>query len=203
MSKKWSKEDLLSVLESLLFVSDKPLKVSDFLTCLGESLKPSDVKDYLNVLKKECEKNHRGFMLREVAGGYQFVTKDENKEYIQYLKKTRPFRLSKPSLEVLAIIAYRQPCTRSEINRIRRTDSGHVLKTLLDRNLVSFAGQSTEPGKPMLYKTTKKFLEVYGLKSLKGLPSLEDIKNEFTVEDAEGEESMEFNLKSISESIDS
>ncbi len=194
---KWSKDDILSVLESLLLATDKPLKISDLLSCMGENFKSSDIQKTLESLSKEYQKKNRGIRLREVAGGYQLVTKDENKSFVQSLKKGRPFRLSKPSMEVLSIIAYQQPCTRQEISQIRRTESGHIVKTLMERNLITFAGQSEQPGRPMMYKTTKKFLEVYGLKNLKSLPSLEDIKNEFVPEDAA---SLNFNLSSISDS---
>jgi len=194
---KWSMDDFLSVIESLLLASDKPLKISDFLSCMGENFKSSDIQKALEHLSKEYQKKHRGIRLREVAGGYQMVTKDENKSFVQNMKKGRPFRLSRPSLEVLSIIAYQQPCTRQEVSQIRRTESGHILRTLLERSLIAFAGQSEQPGRPMMYKTTKKFLEVYGLKNLKSLPSLEDIKNEFAPEDAS---SMNFNLSSISDS---
>ena len=194
---KWSKEDIASVLESLLLAAGKPLKISDFLSCMGENFKSSDIQTALEILSKEYQKKHRGIRLRSAAGGYQLVTKDENKSFVQSLKKEKPFRLSKPSLEVLSIIAYQQPCTRQEISQIRRTESGHIVKTLLERNLIAFAGPSDQPGRPMTYKTTKKFLEVYGLKNLKSLPSLEDIKNEFAPEDAD---SLRFNLSSISDS---
>ncbi len=194
---KWSKDDIVSVLESLLLAADKPLKISDVLSCIGENFKSSDIQTALESLSKEYQKKQRGIRLRSAAGGWQLVTKDENKSFVQSLKKERPFRLSKPSLEVLSIIAYQQPCTRQEISRIRRTESGHIVKTLLERNLISFAGPSEQPGRPMTYKTTKKFLEVYGLENLKSLPSLEDIKNEFTPEDAS---SLRFNLSSISDS---
>ncbi len=199
--KKWSKDDIFSVLESLLFSSDKPLKISDFLSSMGENFKGAEIRDYLDQLSKTYQKKNRGIELREVAGGYQLVTKNENKVFVQCLKKRRPFQLSKPSLEVLSIIAYQQPCTRAEISQIRRTDSGHILRRLMDRNLVSFAGQSEQPGKPMMYKTTQKFLEVYGLKNLKGLPSLDDIKNEFLPEDSE-ENRVQFNLEALSENVD-
>ena len=190
---KWSKDDLLSVLESLLLCSEKPLKISDFLSCMGESLTAQEVKSHLEILAKRYDKKDRGILLRKVAGGFQLVTKDENKEFVQRLKKSQPFRLSKVSLEVLAIIAYQQPCTRAEVSQIRRTESGHVIRTLLERNLIMFAGQSDQTGRPMMYKTTKKFLEVYGLDNLKSLPSLEDIKNELRPQDE-----MEFNLNSVS-----
>ena len=199
MKKKWSKDDVFSVLESLLLAADRPLKISDFLSYMGEELSSKEMKEYLEQLSKTYHKKNRGIDLREAAGGWQMVTKDENKEYVQCLKKTRPFRLSKVSMEVLSIIAYKQPCTRSEINQIRRTDSGHILRTLIDRNLIGFAGQSDQPGKPMTYKTTKKFLEVYGLKNLKSLPSLEDIENEFIPEDSI-ENRIQFNLNNISDS---
>ncbi len=195
---KWSKDDILSVLESLLLCSDKPLKISDFLSCMGENLTAKEIKDHLEVLYKKYQKKEGGIQLRKVAGGFQLVTKDENKEFVQRLKKAQPFRLSKVSLEVLAIIAYQQPCTRAEISQIRRVESGHVVRTLLERNLIAFAGQSDQPGRPMMYKTTRKFLEVYGLDNLKSLPSLEEIKNEFNPQDGE----VRFNLDSVSDSID-
>ena len=196
--KKWNKDDVFSVLESLLLASDKPLKLSDLLSCMGEDIKLSEMKNYLNELKKTYHKKSRGMELREAAGGWQLVTKDENREYVQSLKKNRPFRLSKSSMEVLSIVAYKQPCTRQEINQIRRADSGHVLRSLMERNLIGFAGPGNQPGRPMTYKTTKKFLEVYGLKNLKSLPSVDDIKNEFIPEDADSSR-IEFNLDSTIE----
>ena len=193
--KHWSKDDIMSVLESLLLSSDKPLKMSDFLSCMGENLKAEDIKKSLTALQGMYEKKNRGMYLRQAAGGYRLATKDENKEFVQCLKKARPFRLSKASLEVLAIVAYQQPCTRAEIHQIRRMDSGHVLKKLMERNLIAFAGASSQPGRPMMYKTTSKFLEVYGLQNLKGLPSLEEIKDEFAPED---DKTLSFQLSSIS-----
>jgi len=199
--KKWAKEDLFSVLESLLFTAEKPIKVSDFLSVIGESCEPADIKKSLEELSQSYQKKDRGVELNEVAGGYQLVTKNENKDFIQRFKKQKPFHLTKASLEVLSIIAYQQPCTRSEINQIRRTDSGHILRKLMDRSLVAFAGQSDQPGKPMTYKTTQKFLEVYGLKNLKSLPSLEDIKNEFLPEDS-SDHKVNFNFQGLSHKVD-
>ena len=197
---KWSKDDMLSVLESLLLCSDKPLKIADFLSCMTESLTAEKVINHLEILAKKYQNKDRGIQLRKVAGGFQLVTKDENKAFVQRLKKAQPFRLSKVSLEVLAIIAYQQPCTRAEISQIRRVDSGHIVRVLLERNLITFAGQSDQPGRPMMYKTTKRFLEVYGLDNLKSLPSLEEIKNEFNPQD--GASKVQFNLDAVSESID-
>ena len=182
MKKKWTKDDILSVLESLLLAGGRPVKMAEILSCMGEGFKPHEIKEHLKALAKTYQKKDRGMKLREAAGGWQLITKDENREYVQYLKKTRPFRLSKASLEVLSIIAYKQPCTRAEIGQMRRADSGHILRTLMDRGLVQFAGASDQPGKPMTYKTTARFLEVYGLKNLKGLPSLDEIKDEFSPE---------------------
>ena len=165
---------------------------------MGEELKHSDIKEGICELSKTYQKKNRGIQLREVAGGYQLVTKDENKDFVQCLKKSRPFRLSSASLEVLSIVAYKQPCTRSEINHIRRMDSSHILRKLMDRNLIAFAGQSDQPGKPMTYKTTKKFLEIYGLKNLNNLPSLEEITQEFLPEDTKNNK-LQFSLSSIKE----
>ena len=199
--KKWAKKDILSIFESLFFTAEKPVKISDILSVMGEELKTEDVKKHLAELTTLYQKSERGVELKEVAGGYQLVTKDENKEFVGRFKKQKPFQLTKASLEVLSIVAYQQPCTRSEINQIRRTDSGHILRRLMDRDLIAFAGPSEQPGKPMTYKTTQKFLETYGLKNLKSLPSLEDIKNEFLPEDSV-ENAVHFNLQNISNKIE-
>lgn len=117
----------------------------------------------------------RGVSLEEVPGGFQLRTKMDNMEFLRRSVKGRPFKLSGPALEVLAIAAYKQPVTKAEIDEIRGVESGHLLRALMERNLMMFQGKSDLPGKPMLYGTTKKFLEIFSLRNLKELPTLSQI----------------------------
>jgi segregation and condensation protein B len=113
--------------------------------------------------------------LDEVSGGYQLRTKVDNAGWLRKLVKARPFRLSGPALEVLSIIAYKQPLVKSEVDDIRGVESGHLVRALIEKNLVKFAGKSELPGKPMLYATTKQFLELFGLRNIRELPTLSEI----------------------------
>jgi segregation and condensation protein B len=117
----------------------------------------------------------RGFELEEVNGGFQLRTKVDNMNYLKGMLKVKPFKLSGPALEVLSIVAYKQPMIKSEIDDIRGVESGHLLRALMEKRLVAFAGKSDLPGKPMTYETTRKFLEIFGLRNLKELPSLAEI----------------------------
>jgi segregation and condensation protein B len=123
----------------------------------------------------EYEERHGGFLLKEVAGGYQFRTSSEHTEWIKKLIQPRPPRLSKAALETLAIIAYKQPLIRSDIEHIRGVDCGGVIRVLLERNLVRVLGRKEIPGRPLIYATTKRFLEVFDLKDLKDLPTPKEI----------------------------
>lgn len=165
-----------AVIESLLFVADTPLSLERIQVTLGE-LSKKDLQRLLAELVEEYRKPERGITLVEVAEGYQFRTRPEHAEWIKRLKKTKPFSLSQPSMETLAIIAYKQPIVRQDVERIRGVDSGGVLRTLLDRKLIKILGKKDIPGKPLVYGTSKKFLEVFGLKDLSSLPTLKDIEN--------------------------
>jgi len=137
----------------------------------------SDIQEALDSLAKEYAENpSRGILLTEVAQGWQFRTRPENSLVIRGFYQPKPTKISKPSLETLAIVAYRQPITRVEIDAIRGVDSGGVLKTLLEKNLVRIVGKKDEPGKPMLYGTTQGFLELFQLKNLKDLPTLKEFR---------------------------
>jgi segregation and condensation protein B len=118
----------------------------------------------------------RGIALEEVAGGYQLRTPREHALYVRKLLAAKPPRLSRPLLETLAIVAYRQPITRPEIEQLRGVDSGGVLDTLLERRLIKIAGRKEAPGRPIVYATSTEFLEVFGLRDLDGLPDLEEFK---------------------------
>jgi segregation and condensation protein B len=134
-----------------------------------------DLQRMLGEMIEEYKTAPRGFTLIEVGGGYQFRTRTEYAEWVKKLKKIKPFALSQPSLETLAILAYKQPVLRTEIEKIRGVDSGGVLRTLLEKKLIKILGKKDVPGKPLVYGTSKRFLEMFGLKDLSGLPTLKDL----------------------------
>lgn len=171
------KEMLSSVLESILFAADRPVSLDRFKEVLGEegpSLK--EIQEQVELLKTRYLEPTFGFELREAQGGFQFVTKAQNAEYVRRFLETKPFRLGRSSLEVLAIIAYRQPITRAEIDAVRGIDSSHLLRTLIERGLVKMAGKAEVPGRPVQYGTTPKFLEVVGLNTISELPPLTELE---------------------------
>ncbi len=168
-------EELKNIIESLLFISDTPLSVERIKNTLPE-MEPSEIKTALDILVKEYETRAGGFTLCEVAGGFQFRTNPVYREWIARLVKPSQARLSKAALETLAIVAYRQPIMRTDIEHIRGVDSGGVLRILMERKLVRVLGRKEIPGRPLIYATTKEFLEVFGLKDLKDLPSLKEIE---------------------------
>jgi segregation and condensation protein B len=144
-------------------------------------------------LVEEYREAGRGFVLVEVAEGYQFRSRPEHAEWFRRLGRQRPFRFSRAALETLAIIAYRQPVTRPEIEYLRGVDSGGVLKTLLDKRLVRILGKREIPGRPLIYGTSREFLEFFGLRDLTGLPTLKEF-SELTAETlaaAEGADDVE------------
>ena len=181
---KLSVNDLQSIMESALFALSRPLSIRDLLQLFHtEKVSLSKIKEALLLLDEKYKASSCGIELKEVDGAYQLRTKEENKDYIRRLIKGRLFQLSAPALEVLVIIAYRQPCKKATIDGIRGVESGHLLKTLMEKNLICFGPKSSEPGRYMTYKTTPLFLEVFGLKSLKNLPSSDDIKDLLASED--------------------
>ena len=159
------------ILESLLFAADKPLPPQR----LGTLVRHRDSKLIRTLLGELAEEyRDRGIVLHEVAGGWQFRTASQNAGYVQALIGGRPVRLSRAQLETMAIVAYRQPITRPEIDDIRGVDSGGTLKVLLDRQLVRVLGKKEEPGRPLLYGTTKEFLAFFNLSDLRELPTLRE-----------------------------
>jgi len=169
-------KSLKLILEALLFSSDKPLTVKDFHSCLPDA-EVSDIKSSLKVLEHDYEVLDRSFTLKEVADGYQFRSRSEYGSYILRLLQTTPNRLSRPATETLAIIAYKQPVLRHEIERLRGVDVGGILKTLLEKDLINIMGRKELPGRPLIYGTTKRFLEVFDLKDISSLPKLKEIKD--------------------------
>ncbi|MCE3010393.1 MAG: SMC-Scp complex subunit ScpB [Proteobacteria bacterium] len=169
-------ERLDSIVESVLFASDRPVSLNQLkLVFKGTNVRTDKIKRALDRLAVELAGARRGVSLEEVPGGYQLRTKIDNMNFLSRTLKTRPFKLSGPALEVLAIIAYKQPLIKAEIDEIRGVESGHLLRALMEKSLVTFEGKSDKPGRPMLYGTTKKFLEIFGLRNLRELPTLSQI----------------------------
>ena len=168
-------ENLKSIIESLLFISEEPLSIEKIKKTL-ETVERKEIRDALNSLAQGYNYRKCGILLREVAGGYQLRTHPDNAEWIKRLIQPNPVRLSKASLETLAIVAYKQPVIRSDIEHIRGVDCGGVLRMLLERKLIRVLGRKEIPGRPLIYATTKFFLELFDLKDLKDLPTLKEIE---------------------------
>ena len=176
---------LKSILESLIFASERPLTMAQLKSLTGSS-SAEPITEALTDL--QAEYNQSGVQLIKVSSGYQFRTHPDNAEWVRKLLAGRPPRLTRAMLETLAIVAYRQPVTRPEVEDIRGVDCGGVLRILLERHLIRIVGKKEEPGRPLLYGTTKQFLEFFHLKDLKDLPTLKEF-TELSEEHAEKVES--------------
>jgi len=170
---KMAEKMIKRVIEALLFVSQKPLTTEDMRQAL-DGLDAGEIIAAIEELRLDYEKEKRSFSIAELAGGYQIITNPEFAPWISKLFKREEARISNPSLETLAIIAYKQPLTRSEMERIRGVNVDGVLKTLLDKNLIKIRGRKDAPGRPITYGTTDEFLKRFGLKGLESLPKLRD-----------------------------
>lgn len=162
------------IIEALILSSSEPIS-ADKLAEIIPYCKPGQAKDLVSELNTEYAEQDRAFEIWEVAGGFQIRTRAEFSGYLQKLQKERALRLSPAALETLAIIAYRQPVTRAEIEEVRGVDAGATVRSLLERHLIRIAGQREVPGRPMLYGTTRRFLEVFGIENLKNLPNLREL----------------------------
>ncbi len=169
-------EELKKIIESLLFVAEDPLTAHTLSKAAGNR-EITVVREALNELLQDYHNRDGGFFLARVAGGYQFRTPPENTQWIKRLIQPNAPRLSKAALETLAIIAYKQPVIRADIDRIRGVDSGGVIRMLLERKLLRVLGRKEIPGRPLIYATTKIFLQVFDLKDLKDLPSPKEIED--------------------------
>jgi segregation and condensation protein B len=171
-----SRRDLKALLEAIIYVIDEPKSAQQIAAAL-EQPEPL-IQELLNELIAGYERPDRGLAIREVAGGFKMGTKPEHHEEIKrFVKNLKPpVKLSPAALETLAVIAYKQPITGPEILEIRGVQGGGVLKTLLDRKLITGAGRKQVVGKPMLYKTTKEFLLQFGLKDIAELPTLKEFE---------------------------
>lgn len=166
------KSNLKSVIESMLFVSGEPLSLRELSNNL--EIKDKVIEEVIKEMMNEYEEKSRGIKLISIDGAYQLVTKSENSDYIQkLLKKNKKHSLSQASIESLAIIAYKQPITRIDIDEIRGVKSESAIQKLVERGLIKDIGRLEVPGRPILYGTTDEFLRQFGLKTIKELPSLD------------------------------
>lgn len=171
-----TEEQIMSIVESALFATDKPISVAVMKQAFkGTQVRSKEIRAALARLQEEYVESPRGFTLDEIAGGFQLRTKAENMKYLRQSVKARPFKLSGPALEVMSIVAYKQPVTKAQMDEIRGVESGHLLRALMEKGLVTFGERSDLPGKPMFYETTRKFLEIFGLRNLQELPSMNEI----------------------------
>lgn len=172
-----TKADLssLGILEALLFVSEAPLSLERIEELL-DGCSRAEVSRLLADLQERYRDRDRGVVVTEVAGGYRLTTKSEAAPWIQRLRGSKPARLSRAALETLAIIAYKQPITKPEVEVIRGVMVDGVLKTLVERDLVRILGRKAEVGRPILYGTSRSFLEYFGFKDLSELPTLKEIE---------------------------
>jgi segregation and condensation protein B len=168
---------LTGLLESLLLAAEEPIELKILLEVVSDlqpELTLEQLKEAIEKLRIDLREQGRGIRIGDVAGGYQLRTPTEAAPYIKKMVARRPPRLTRATLETLAIVAYRQPVTRGEVEEIRGVDCGAVLKHLLDKKLVKILGRKDDPGRPLLYGTTKEFLAFFSMKDLKSLPTLQD-----------------------------
>ena len=169
------REQQRRIVEAVILASPEPIAPTRVAAVLPRC-NPSQVRALVDELNAEYVETRRAFEIWEVAGGYQVRSLPEFAPYLKQIQKTRPLRLSPAALETLAVVAYRQPVTRAEIEHIRGVDAGAVLRTLLDRHLLRIAGHREVPGRPIVYATSRRFLEVFGLAKLGDLPTLRAIE---------------------------
>ncbi len=167
--------ELSAIIESIIFTAESPISTDRICDLLNE-FDRDDVRSALAELVEFYENRGGGFELAAVAGGWQLRTRPAFQTYVTRQIRAKSSKFSQSSLETLAIIAYRQPITRAEIEHLRGVDCGGVLKSLLDKRLVKILGKKDIPGRPLIYGTSKEFLEIFGLKDLKSLPTLKEIQ---------------------------
>ncbi len=199
-------ERLESIVESILFASDRPVSLASIqLVFKGTNVKKEKIRRTLDNLAVEYAGGRRGVVLEEVTTGYQIRTKIDNMNFLKGTVKAKAFKLSGPALETLAIVAYKQPVVKMEVDQIRGVESGHLMRALMEKGLVNFEGKAENlPGKPMQYGTTRKFLEIFGLRNLKELPTLSQIDEllpEGIGEEAEEKPTLSMVTDSMSEQV--
>jgi len=197
-----NKKFIRDIIETLIFITDKPLSVSKIVELIDiPEVNEELVKELIKELQTEYL-SRSAIEIREVAEGYQMATKPEFSEYVRRLYRDRTLlRLSPAAIETLAIIAYKQPITKAEIEEIRGVDSTTVLETLLERRLIKIVGRKEVVGRPLLYGTTQEFLKYFGISSLNDLPPIEQFIEQNTQEQTTNLESSETESLTTTESI--
>ena len=169
------REEIKAVIENILLVAEQPVSEVQFKNLLGDEVEKVSLRSALEELINEY--NSRNLQILQVAEGYQLCTRHDFSGWVRkFLKFDKTTKLSQPSLDTLAIIAYKQPLTKAEVEEIRGVDSSGVVRTLLEKKVISPGGRKKVPGRPIMYRTTRKFLEYFGLRDLSDLPTLEDFK---------------------------
>jgi len=169
--------DATRIVEALLFVSDEPLTPRRLAEIVGDT-DARKIRALIDAINTDYDEAGRPFRIEEIAGGFQMLSRPEFKQWlIQLVRGKDAKRLSQAALETLAVVAYKQPVLRVDIENIRGVQCGEMLRNLLERGLVRIAGRSDALGRPLLYGTSKKFLDIFGLRSLKDLPSLSDLSH--------------------------
>jgi len=164
------------VLEALLFASDRPVSGSRLAEVLGKNFDAKAVRQLLDELNEDYQTQDRAFAVAEIAGGFQLLTRPEFRQLVAELHKhRRQEKLSQSAVETLAIVAYKQPILRAQVDDIRGVQTGPLLRNLIERGLIKVVGRQNVPGRPILYGTTRLFLNHFGLKSLKDLPKVSEL----------------------------
>jgi segregation and condensation protein B len=170
-------QEIQSCIEALLFMADKPISAAKLRELLGPTFTLAVFQEAVTALQDRYKASHHGFELMEVAGGYQFRTKPGRSALASKLAKIQTQRLSSGGMESLAIIAYKQPVLKEDIDKIRGVDSSYFIRGLMDKKLIKISGRSELPGRPMLYSTTDEFMQIFGLKDLNALPPLRELES--------------------------
>jgi len=169
------REEIKAIIENILLAADQPVSETQFKNLFGDEVEKVSFKSVLEELIDEY--NSRNLQILQVAEGYQLCTRHDYSNWVRkFLKFDKTRKLSQPSLDTLSIIAYKQPLTKAEVEEIRGVDSSGVVRTLLEKKIISPGGRKKVSGRPIMYRTTRKFLEYFGLKDLSDLPTLEDFK---------------------------
>ena len=171
-----SPDEVKRIVEALLFAVQEPISVRKISEII-EGTEAKEIREVIQQLRDEYDSHDRVFQIEEIANGFQLLSRPEYHEWISKIrKKSGESKLSQPALETLSIIAYKQPIIRAEIEAIRGVQSGQMIRTLIEKGLVKITGRDEVLGRPLLYGTTTKFLDHFGLKSIKDLPKVEDLE---------------------------
>lgn len=195
-------QHLMASIETILFMSDKPISLAKIRSFIDRGVNIKQYRKCMKALRSEFSKNFRGIDIVEVSGGFQLRTKPLMSTVLRKMVKTQPIRISTTAMETLAVIAYKQPIVKDEIDKIRGVDSGYMIRSLLEKRLVKIIGRSELPGKPMLYATSHEFLELFNLRDLESLPPLHEIEAMVAESEIGEEESEESAFKNFSEIVD-